>query len=920
MKKNNFIKNALTAIAMLMLIFTFALDVNAQSEGGSNDSTEFESASLYVTDVKLEKDSYAPGDTAQGSFTIHNINDFDVNGAQFKVSYISEYGEGHVPYIVDDTTDFYPLPFLKSNSKQEVNFSYEIPLTASGVNPGINVMSFLPSGLSRGWEDVDINLSEKGLPILYIEKLSIAVNGEDFAINTGPTIRAEDSANFIATFKNISDEVIEVAPHLVIRNQFTNKIISEKSFDLLSVNGKSSVEFVEAVDINDLDPAVYLAELEMRDSNGVNRIPDVSFRYIVGGEIGNIHAVYTDVQAVAKGDVLPVKISITGTPIDITRFEGEGSPENSSIEVTVYNTENSEKIGSATENISALINQDINVDVKTDKASDDFTINVKLFGSKGQLLDEYNNNIPQGNYVEPEKTQTSIMYLVLALIIVIIIFVIVRRKRSGLGGGSDNIAAATIVALLLVGGSLLVTDNVSVYATNNAFSVYSGGESGRYNDSNPDKVIISYTPTGIVVNSPKPPSVQEYSAGETFNFQVSFYAAACQNGPQEVYLHSRGLNDWYNGIDSSRKSINGALDDNNATWWSYNGLGVQSFSQSGNESNHNDATKSFQSSGKSGYVVPTESGTYDFYFYLRNVSRWSDGDVKFGWALTRAEVAVVGDQCTNIDGIQEDVPAGMERNSSGECYEELSVSCGLESGAYNVDEQFTLKADVYQSGVNDHEFTWEPINDPDYEDVNDDEYTAMYSTTGAKSIKVTANSPSTGFSEEDTCSFTVTDPNAPGVCGSSDGSVTSWPDESAISLCSTGSASPTSLQYDASVNGDGNVSGGWAWTCNSLGNGDPADCEAYHNGELDVIVESGKELTRAEEENKCLLQWDLVGAGEQEYSCRIISSTGSETATTTDFESRVEGGVSYVIECTVGAQTVESEPVECAKNPFINEQ
>lgn len=659
------IKYSFWVLSILIInVFVSAVPVQAQELYGSSEGASFDSAELYVTDVVLDKDTYSPGDALSGTFIIHNINDFDVNDAKYTISYVSEYGNGHVPYIVDDTSDYIQIPFLKSKSKTTINFNYSIPLTASGSNPGINITSYLKSGLSRGWSDADITLSEQGLPILYIESLDIKVGDQYFKINTGPTIR-DNNSTLETVFRNESDQDISLTPQVTILNQFNNDVVYQKTLDSVVSKANDKLEYSTPLIFDGFAPAVYLGELKLVDGNGVNRIPDINFRYIIGGEIGNIHSVYTDVQSVNDGDVLSVLTSVSGSPVDITNFQGEDSVENSVLELVVYDTESNKEIGSEKVELGLLSEQDISTDIKIKSKSDNFTISAILYGSDGKVLDEYNNNIPRGEWsVSDTNSTTGFIYKILVVLIGLIIIIIIALLKNKLKG-DKSVTTAIFIALVLIGSAVFLSRESLVYA-GWAVPIYYGGETGTPGGG---KTILSYAPIKVFVNSPLPPEVQEYQSGETFNFQVNFTAAACNNGPQNVYLYTQGLDEWTTDIPSIRKSINGVTDNNNAAWWANvdNGLKIESFSEPA-LTDHNDSNRNFSSSGQGGYVVPNTGGTYDFYFYIRNIVTWlPGGETRYGWNLSRVGVVVSEDcaDCADGEGGGDGGPDGICKPSAG---------------------------------------------------------------------------------------------------------------------------------------------------------------------------------------------------------------------------------------------------------------
>ena len=417
MKK--FFKKSLITCLGVVILLGIAISANAQTN-------EYVGTSLYVTDLSLNKGTYSPGEEVTGSFIVHNINSFDVNDANYVVSLAADYIDGGIPSNLIDSSDRIELPFMTTKSRTTVNFTYKLPTVVGGNDFGINVRSILDSGLELGWDDALFNMVGESLSLVDIKSASILVLEEHFAVGTGPTVYPEDGATLEVIFSNPTEE-IEVTPHIIIKSQFNNNVVHDKKLEKITLIANSDLEYSFLLPVEYI-PGVYLGELQLLDSNGINRISNLQFRYIVGGEIGTIQNINTNTLAVKKGDVLPLSINVTGTPIDIVRASVDDSEDNAKLDITIKDGESDKVVGSSSLDLEALNNKTHDIDIIIKKSVENIVIEAVLLGSDNQILDEYTVSLPAGELPEGDNMLINSILIIVGLIVIIVTAIMVKKK------------------------------------------------------------------------------------------------------------------------------------------------------------------------------------------------------------------------------------------------------------------------------------------------------------------------------------------------------------------------------------------------------------------------------------------------------------------------------------------------------------
>lgn len=416
---NKFFSNTLTLCLIVLVVFGIASVALAQTDTYVNTS-------LFVTDVTLDRETYAPGEEVTGSFIIHNTNNFGVNDANYVISLAADYVVGGVPSNIIETSDRIDIPFLEEGTKEIINFSYDIPVVIGGNNFGINIRAVLDSGVELGWGDARFNLSGESLSLVEIKTASFKLLDQSFRLGTGPTVYSEDGAVMLVTLH--SSEELSLTPRVKIKAQFDNEIVYSRELESIQMPiGDFEYEFILPTEFS---PGVYLGEMEMLDSSGVNRISKLEFRYIIGGQIGTIQGIYTDSNEVAKGETLGVDVNVTGTPFDIVRNSAKEYSGNAKLEVTIKDRLSGKTIGGEAINIVDLRDKTYNLDIIINANTANIDVEAILYGSDSQILDEYSVSQPEGEMPESKSgILISILTIFSALVVLLIIGLIVKKRK-----------------------------------------------------------------------------------------------------------------------------------------------------------------------------------------------------------------------------------------------------------------------------------------------------------------------------------------------------------------------------------------------------------------------------------------------------------------------------------------------------------
>lgn len=578
--------------------------------------TEHSRYEVYSTDLKLEKESYEIGETVKGSFIVHNINSFSLNDLVFDVSLAGQYSSAGIPAVYFDTITPEKIPSISPKNKQTINFEYKIPSITTGNNLGIQVVIKSDSGRVLSWIDAPISVTGEAVELLILKDIKLKVRDLelsedaetfDYEIQHGPTLQKKHQGELEISFTNLEDFNVDIIPNVIIFDKSTSGEVVEKVVLEQKIVNASSDQTLSWILPKPEKPGVYLARVNFLNQEEVQVALPVEVKYIIAGDIFTIVDVTTDVTSVKSGDTFPVFATIIGNPIDIVDYENVQKIQDTQITLSITINDASGKIVATNESPFNLNeSKDVSVSLTAESSSNEMIINTKLLDENGNVLASHVANLPKGE--NDYNISTVLLYILLGIVLALVVSILFKHKKS-----LSNIKV--VIVILFVGMSGIFFNTENALAVQQEYSVGGNG------------INLQYNPNNVTVNSPQPPSVRSYTPGESFNFQVNFDAAACNNGPQYVSVFTeRDGSIWAaNTPPSNVLAYSSGADITNLSWWGDVNNGKLAGSESDttyDPGNHSDSNKLFSPSASDGYTAPSEPGIYRFYFYIYNDMDW----------------------------------------------------------------------------------------------------------------------------------------------------------------------------------------------------------------------------------------------------------------------------------------------------------
>ena len=527
------IKKISLVVLSLVVIFSVALSASAVTVSTSTQGGYFatpeqldiinSAPEVYVFDLVLDKATYKPGETVSGSFSVINSKETKTPNIFFNTFLAGGYNGGDLnkyEYGIQKSDLF----LLAPKEKREIKFSYKLPMSAEGYGTNdilkIKIKAHTENGWPLGWQDTMITVvGDNLLSNIKITSPSVKVANKTYSLEAGPTVHAGEKASLSLKINNPSDKEIKVTPQFSIFGQEINstplKSYSEKQI-ILKAKETADLEYV--LPDFDFTPLVYTGELSFVDGSNIARSNVVKFRYIIGGDIVNIHNITADKGEVAGGEKLTLKMLFTGTPIDISKLEQNFPVIMADVDIKVFNESDAL--------VASYINKiDINklpnsFDLMTQTGAKAMRVEATI-SREGKILDEYKADL-SADYTEVKRIALAeaqrnryMVYAGILLLVIIIIIVAIKMFRK-----NKKIALLSLMLLILCLPILKIE----------AFTATGSWHEWDWNGY--------YGGTQILVNSPSPVNVRTYYPGEVFNFSGTTYIPACINGPSKILVYA----------------------------------------------------------------------------------------------------------------------------------------------------------------------------------------------------------------------------------------------------------------------------------------------------------------------------------------------------------------------------------------------
>jgi hypothetical protein len=480
-------KNLIYSTSVIFFIFAFSSIVGA-----------FAVPSIYVTEMRLEKNVFSAGEFINGTFIVESGEPEAVSDLSYSVGLIQKYTDNAAEVFVNEVNSAEKF-FLRPGEKIEKEFTYKIPKNLADGRYGLRIQLITGKGIPLGWNDYFINVENGGNFILLTSPWVIdggvkydAAGGRSFDKDEAPIIE------FLAV--NQGSESVTAKPLIKIFRRHANlallKTYEEKEFSLEPQKALSIQYLLPEMET----PESYLAELVLADRNN-NPISNIlNFRWVISGMSAEILSLISSAPSKSDCDTQRLVVSYVG-PADP---EVSGGKANLIVKII----DNGEIIGQAQKEIQLEAGEtEFVVDAGRCVEAPQITAEIV---KDGTLLDSYTITQP------PRPTQKlsemfskrNLIILGLFLAILAIILIVIKKAFRK----NTTIPPVPTALLILIGAGVIAGFGLPLNVSADVVVVDSGPEDG----------------TIIAWNSPRHNSI--YKPGETFiTFSGRIWIGSCVN-------------------------------------------------------------------------------------------------------------------------------------------------------------------------------------------------------------------------------------------------------------------------------------------------------------------------------------------------------------------------------------------------------
>lgn len=438
-------------------------------------SAQIEIPNVYVDKLVIENTNLKPGDPLKGSFDLFNFNDSSQSNFEYIVYLKNDKSQGN--FFLQNREGI----TLNSKERKAEEFVTTVPNISGDFTLFVDVVS--PSGIVTGQAFKEIHIQGPYTPVL-ISSTKIFVDGESFEAGSGPTVSKDTIDYAELVLVNSSDKTILLTPHVDVYKKSAHKdgVISAKDFPQVTILAKGNQTVKIALPKN-MDPEVHVGVVSFVGDS----VPEMSFRYIVGGQIATIQSVTSASSTVKRGDIVSVNVSYTGTPDNITTASSSIIGGSGSIEVELLDS-NNKSLGSAKNNIEFVDEASEPIDIKLNTTTSGAVFaNVKILGSSGTILSEgkYSLDVIQSKNNFIVDILNNISWQVASFIALIIVLIAIlaaiwlHRKNSVVSTIASVFVSLGIIGASYLGGHIINAesgaDKISVdpvYYTNSESCTY----------------------------------------------------------------------------------------------------------------------------------------------------------------------------------------------------------------------------------------------------------------------------------------------------------------------------------------------------------------------------------------------------------------------------------------------------------------
>jgi hypothetical protein len=481
---------------------------------------------VYVENITLNASDFKPGDTVRGQFTLFNNTNKVVSNVFYDVRLGSDYDESGLPGNFYATESFGPIS-LAPGEKRIMEFSHKLPVNISG-QVGLRVKAYLQSGNPLGFADSRFVISGQTKAV-SIDKNYIKVKNRTFSLGEGPTLSSGVTGQLYASvivpagFKSLTPK-IAIFDRSVYGDIMTETALP--SINLASVATTSTIVFDLPKFEN--NAGVYVGMLKIYDEASNQVSPDVTFRYIVSGDILTINSVSSDQLSVGREAPFAITLNYSGSPENIVERTTSAVKE---YDLTVkVSNEDGDAVASYYGKISDPGASAV-ASYKFIALASAKTLSVSVVvKSADQVLANYNTSLP----VEACDVELSLIVSVFVLAILAILIIVLRRKKRVLA----------IASIVLFMGLSFAVNTVSAWSDVSTSGVH---------------------PPNISPNN-SPVENGNYSPSQTISLSGTVYQDACSNNKRWIHIDvSPTCNGVYTEVWSKTRGDDGR-DDRWGAW------------------------------------------------------------------------------------------------------------------------------------------------------------------------------------------------------------------------------------------------------------------------------------------------------------------------------------------------------------------
>jgi hypothetical protein len=288
---------------------------------------------IYLTDLKLIKNSFNPGEKIEGNVTLWNYEKFMVTDLVFHFQILGEVVNGVPTQMIDEKVG-QEIFSLLPGQKITKSFTYDLPTNLPAGEVLFRVQLATSRGEKMGWVEKVINIGGEG-KFLFLNNYWLVKDGEKlhpgagFEYQPGETPQIEfdiiNNTNFtIVAFPKITTYKRNVGAEIVDTKKESDIILSPKEKKTIKTNLPQLYA-----------PESYLSEVKMYSKESGEAISNVIyFRWVIGGEVAKILWIGLDKNIYQAGEEAEVKVQFTGPP-----HGDEPKAKEGELTVKLYNQE-----------------------------------------------------------------------------------------------------------------------------------------------------------------------------------------------------------------------------------------------------------------------------------------------------------------------------------------------------------------------------------------------------------------------------------------------------------------------------------------------------------------------------------------------------------------------------------------------------